>query len=61
MQMLQEQIETQLLSWEDKLDQLEEEIQEHLINIEKPEIKQLLTSFIERLEARNAKISEVKA
>lgn len=60
-QVLQEQIENQLLQWEDKLDQLEEEIQEHLRNIEKPEIKALLTNLLERLEVRNEKIEEVRA
>ena len=30
------------MAWEDKLEQLEAEIQEHLRNIETPEIKQML-------------------
>jgi len=41
-QLLQEQFENQIMAWEDKLEQLEAEIQEHLRNIETPEIKQML-------------------
>jgi len=41
-QLLQEQFENQIMAWEDKFEQLEAEIQEHLRNIETPEIKQML-------------------
>lgn len=59
--MLQEQFENQLISWEEKLDGLEEEVKEHLRNIEFPEVKQLLSNMLERLESRNEKIEDVRA